>query len=106
MGTAPLKSKGDSEDDEEEELREESPPRPAPAVVTPIAARRAPALEYSAMAAENDEDKGRTTSPNHAESRPPATTPTPAPRSATAEPNVQYEAESSSTSGEASDDGG
>ena len=65
LGPDPLQSKGDSEDDiGEEEYREESRPHQAPVAAAPIAARRAPMLEYSAMAVDSDEDKGRATSPN------------------------------------------
>ena len=50
------------EDDVEVEHREEpprqSPAAPAPIVVAPIAVRRAPVLEYSALAEESDEDEG------------------------------------------------
>ena len=56
------------------------------------------------MAAENDEDEGRTASPNQVESRPPAMTPAPDPKDAAVETNFQDEAESSSTSGDG--DGG
>jgi hypothetical protein len=65
LGMAPLQSKGDFVDDAgEEEHHEESPPRPTSVATIPIAVRRAPALEYNAMAAESDEDEGRTASPN------------------------------------------
>ena len=65
LGPDPLQSKGDSEDDMgEEERREASPTRQTPVAAAPIVTKRAPALEYNAMATESDEDEGHAASPD------------------------------------------
>ena len=74
FGSDPLQLKGDSEDDMGEEEHREEPPScqssiaPAPIAVAPIALRRAPALEYSAIAEEGDEGKRHNASPIQVES--------------------------------------
>ena len=102
FGSEPLQSKGDSEDDMKEEEHHEEPPRqsstvPTPIAVAPIAVRRAPVLEYSAMAEESDEHEGHNASPIQVESRPPTTTPDVPPTGAAAEANVRCDTPGVST---------
>ena len=86
---SPFKAKIDSE---EEENIEDSPPRPPPAVVTPLASKHAPALEYSAMEEESDNEEGSQHSPGQIESRSAVPTSTQAPTSRAPMPNHREEA--------------
>ena len=108
FASKPIQAKGNSEDNVDvvdcEEPPRSSPAAATPIAVAPIAIRRAPALEYSAMAEESDEDEGHKDSPITIESRPAQTIPEGPQAGAAAKSNAQDDSESSSEPGDDGED--